>query len=120
MPSTATFGTLCYTETESTLDALPDELLLQILGHLDYPFLLALSRVSHRLRSVSLDRVLHLQRLHRLELEKFKEGLRSWLEKKAKVIKKHKFNVGGVGILVLEEALLEVAETCVSMRLLVE
>jgi hypothetical protein len=33
------------TEIKSSLDALPDELLLQILGHLDYPFLLALSRV---------------------------------------------------------------------------
>ncbi|KAG9873793.1 hypothetical protein KCV02_g22728, partial [Aureobasidium melanogenum] len=55
---------MSFTRANPGLDALPDELLLQILGHLDYPFLLALSRVSHRLRSVSLDRVLHLQRLH--------------------------------------------------------
>jgi hypothetical protein len=40
------------------------------------------------------------ERKRKLELEKFKEGLRSWLEKKARVIKKHKSNVGGVGILV--------------------
>jgi hypothetical protein len=45
MPSTATVSTTYYTETESSLDGLPDELLLQILGHLDYPFLMALSRV---------------------------------------------------------------------------
>jgi hypothetical protein len=40
------------------------------------------------------------ERKRKLELEKFKEGLRGWLEKKARVIKKHKSNVGGVGILV--------------------
>ena len=116
--------------------------------------------MSHRLRAISLDRVLHLQLLHnssvhlsvflpqrpllrslqppasaiyltrthvaarrlhfhllsatlnrslsqrpferkrKLELEKFKEGLRVWLEKKARAIKKHKSHVGGVGILV--------------------
>jgi len=44
-PSIATIGTMCLVKAESSLDALPDELLLQILGHLDYPFLLALSRV---------------------------------------------------------------------------
>lgn len=45
MPSTATASTMYLTETLSSLNALPDELLLHILGHLDYPFLLALSRV---------------------------------------------------------------------------
>jgi hypothetical protein len=45
IPSTATVSTMNPTEIKSSLDVLPDELLLQILGHLDYPFLLALSRV---------------------------------------------------------------------------
>lgn len=45
MPSTATVSTMDLIEDVSSLNALPDELLLQILGHLDYPFLLALSRV---------------------------------------------------------------------------
>ncbi|CAC9892372.1 unnamed protein product [Aureobasidium pullulans] len=40
------------------------------------------------------------ERKRKLELEKFKEGLRVWLEKKARAIKKHKSHVGGVGILV--------------------
>lgn len=36
---------MSLTRAGPSLDAFPDELLLQILGHLDYPFLLALSRV---------------------------------------------------------------------------
>ncbi|KAI5253975.1 hypothetical protein E4T42_02577 [Aureobasidium subglaciale] len=197
MASTVTFSTLSCKKAAS-IDALPDEVILIILGHLDYPFLLAVTRVrtlgvvSHRLRAISLDRVLFSQllqnsthvlssflpqrpllrslqppasaiyltrthvaarRLHfrllsatlnrslsrrpsvsslvnarilprdccrrdhltgeiivapsgllenkrKLELTKFKEGMRVWLEKKARAIKKHKSNVGGVGILV--------------------
>ena len=45
MPLTATVSMMYPIETVSSLNTLPDELLLQILGHLDYPFLLALSRV---------------------------------------------------------------------------
>lgn len=45
MPSTATVGTMDLIKTVSSLNTLPDELLLQVLSHLDYPFLLALSRV---------------------------------------------------------------------------
>lgn len=45
MASTVTVGAMFLTKSGPGLDALPDELLLQILGHLDYPFLLALSRV---------------------------------------------------------------------------
>jgi hypothetical protein len=40
------------------------------------------------------------ERKRKLELERFKEGMRGWLEKKARAIKKHKSQVGGVGILV--------------------
>lgn len=40
------------------------------------------------------------ERKRKLELEKFKEGMRAWLEKKARAIKKHKSHVGDVGILV--------------------
>jgi hypothetical protein len=36
----------------------------------------------------------------KLEFEKFREGMRHWLEKKARAIKKHKSYVGDVGILV--------------------
>ncbi|CAD0100946.1 unnamed protein product, partial [Aureobasidium mustum] len=80
MASTVTVKAMSLTRADPGLDAFPDELLLQILGHLDYPFLLALSR-------------------RKLELEKFKEGMRAWLEKKARAIKKHKSHVGDVGIL---------------------
>lgn len=45
MASTATMNTPLPESGFTSLDALPDELLLQIFGHLDYPFLLALSRV---------------------------------------------------------------------------
>ncbi|CAD0115245.1 unnamed protein product, partial [Aureobasidium uvarum] len=192
MASNVTASTVSLTRTIPSLEALPDELLLQIMSDLDYPFLLALSRVSHRLRSVSLDHVLYLHRLHmssvhllsflpqrpslrsiqppasaiyltrthvaarnlhfrllsatlnrslsrrptvsslvnarilpkdccrrdrssgeiivthsglyerkrKLELEKFKEGMRIWLEKKARAISRRKSIVGGVGILV--------------------
>ena len=40
------------------------------------------------------------ERRHRLDFEKFREGMQDWLEKKARAIKKHKSHVGGVGILV--------------------
>jgi hypothetical protein len=36
----------------------------------------------------------------KLEFLKFREGMRDWLEKKARAIKKHKSHVGDVGILV--------------------
>jgi hypothetical protein len=47
------------------LTHLPDELLLTILSHLDIPDLLSSSRTSHRLRTLSLDPLLHVSRLHR-------------------------------------------------------
>ncbi|KAK2627077.1 hypothetical protein QTJ16_003043 [Diplocarpon rosae] len=51
-----------------TLDALPSELLLHILSFLDIPDLLALTRTSHALRSLSHDPLLHIARLHRASL----------------------------------------------------
>lgn len=52
----------------TTLSSLPDELLLQILTHLDIPDLLPLTRTSHHLRTLSLDPLLHAYRLHRASL----------------------------------------------------
>jgi hypothetical protein len=50
------------------LTTLPDELLLQILAHLDIPDLLPLTRTSHHLRALSLDPLLHSYRLQRVSL----------------------------------------------------
>lgn len=50
------------------LSYLPEELLLQILNHLDIPDLLSLSRTSHHLRTLSFDPLLHLYRLRRASL----------------------------------------------------
>ncbi|OWP01596.1 hypothetical protein B2J93_2112 [Marssonina coronariae] len=49
-------------------NALPSELLLHILSYLDIPDLLALTRTSHTLRSLSHDPLLHIARLHRASL----------------------------------------------------
>ncbi|TVY19877.1 hypothetical protein LARI1_G001742 [Lachnellula arida] len=49
----------------TSLNILPDELLLTILSHLDIPDLLSTTRTSHRLRTLSLDPLLHTTRLHR-------------------------------------------------------
>ncbi|KAG9240212.1 hypothetical protein BJ878DRAFT_311684 [Calycina marina] len=46
-----------------SLANLPTELLLQILSNLDIPDLLALSRTSHELRTLTFDPILHLARL---------------------------------------------------------
>jgi hypothetical protein len=51
--------------SSATLSSLPAELLLQIMSHLDIPDLLALSRTSHHLRTLSLDPLLHALRLRR-------------------------------------------------------
>lgn len=40
------------------------------------------------------------ERRRMLEFEEFREGMKDWLENKARAIKKHKSHVGGVGILV--------------------
>jgi hypothetical protein len=56
------------TADNSSLSSLPDELILQILIHLDIPDLLPLTRTSHHLRSLSLDPLLHSYRLHRASL----------------------------------------------------
>jgi hypothetical protein len=56
------------TDNNPTFSSLPDELLLQILTHLDIPDLLPLTRTSHHLRSLSLDPLLHSYRLHRASL----------------------------------------------------
>lgn len=50
------------------LTTLPSELLLHILTYLDIPDLLTLTRTSHALRSLSLDPLLHVDRLHRASL----------------------------------------------------
>ena len=52
----------------TSLSNLPDELILQILIHLDIPDLLPLTRTSHHLRTLSLDPLLHSYRLHRASL----------------------------------------------------
>ncbi|QSZ36187.1 hypothetical protein DSL72_007312 [Monilinia vaccinii-corymbosi] len=47
-----------------TLSQLPDELILEILSYLDVDDLLIASRLSHHLRTLSLDPLLHTHRLH--------------------------------------------------------
>jgi len=47
-----------------SLDALPPEVLLHILSHLEVPDLLQVSRTCHVLRDIACDPLLHLQRLH--------------------------------------------------------
>ncbi|KAG0651792.1 hypothetical protein D0Z07_1962 [Hyphodiscus hymeniophilus] len=51
-----------------TLSSLPNEIIIQILKHLDIADLLPLTRTSHHLRSLSLDPLLHSYRLHRASL----------------------------------------------------
>ena len=46
------------------LPNLPPELLLHTLSYLDLPDLLSVSRTSHTFRSLTLDPLLHIQRLH--------------------------------------------------------
>ncbi|ATZ58170.1 hypothetical protein BCIN_16g00290 [Botrytis cinerea B05.10] len=67
---TATEGALRY-EIKSdndigklSLSQFPDELILEILSYLDVNDLLIASRLSHHLRTLSLDPLLHAQRLH--------------------------------------------------------
>ncbi|RDL36961.1 Uncharacterized protein BP5553_04394 [Venustampulla echinocandica] len=48
--------------------SLPSELLLHILSYLDIPDLLSLSRTSHTFRTLSLDPLLHITRLHHASL----------------------------------------------------
>ncbi|TGO85900.1 hypothetical protein BPOR_0353g00040 [Botrytis porri] len=47
-----------------SLSQFPDELILEILSYLDVNDLLIASRLSHHLRTLSLDPLLHAQRLH--------------------------------------------------------
>ncbi|PVH74089.1 hypothetical protein DL98DRAFT_519497 [Cadophora sp. DSE1049] len=54
--------------TTPNLPTLPSELLLHILSFLDIPDLLTLTRTSHPLRSLSLDPLLHIARLHRASI----------------------------------------------------
>ncbi|KAH7346182.1 hypothetical protein BKA65DRAFT_477404 [Rhexocercosporidium sp. MPI-PUGE-AT-0058] len=54
--------------TSPNLPGLPSELLLHILSFLDIPDLLTLTRTSHPLRSLSLDPLLHIARLHRASI----------------------------------------------------
>ncbi|KAH7410566.1 hypothetical protein BKA64DRAFT_661270 [Cadophora sp. MPI-SDFR-AT-0126] len=54
--------------TPPNLPTLPSELLLHILSFLDIPDLLTLTRTSHPLRSLSLDPLLHIARLHRASI----------------------------------------------------
>ncbi|KAL1297811.1 hypothetical protein AAFC00_006340 [Neodothiora populina] len=49
--------------SKPSLANLPDELVLRVLSFLDIPELLAISRVSHHLRCVALDPILHSHRL---------------------------------------------------------
>ncbi|KAG4412666.1 hypothetical protein IFR04_014207 [Cadophora malorum] len=56
------------TTTPPNLPTLPSELLLHILSFLDIPDLLTLTRTSHPLRSLSLDPLLHIARLHRASI----------------------------------------------------
>ena len=57
-------------------------------------------RRDHGSGDIFLARSALVQRKRRLELEKFKEGMRVWLERKAGEIKRRKSRVGEVGILV--------------------
>ena len=57
-------------------------------------------RRDHESGDIILARSALVQRKRRLELEKFKEGMRVWLERKACEIKRRKSHVGEVGILV--------------------
>ncbi|KAH6714253.1 hypothetical protein BKA61DRAFT_735754 [Leptodontidium sp. MPI-SDFR-AT-0119] len=59
---------MATSSSSPNLPTLPSELLLHILSFLDIPDLLTLTRTSHPLRSLSLDPLLHIARLHRASI----------------------------------------------------